>query len=201
MKTTRNAFLIALTLATAAPASETGSAGDGDLARLQGCWAARVGPRHDIQVALRIEGRRVEVRITLPQGAPYRARGELKLDEAASPRALDWIGFTGQDGQSLPEILAIYRFDGERWTVCNGGANGERPAAFEPGDGLLADVVVFERAGSDATATSASPAPSPSRPTRPLPQALASLMSGRVPPTVARLGSAAAAFLLGRNLD
>ena len=34
---------------------------------------------------------------------------------------------------------------GDTFTVCNGGMNGSRPKEFKPGDGALAEVVVFER--------------------------------------------------------
>ena len=71
--------------------------------------------------------------------------GEVKLDATTSPRQLDWINFTGADQQEFPPVLGIYAIEGDRFTVCNGGLNGSRPSEFKPGDGILAEVVVFER--------------------------------------------------------
>jgi uncharacterized protein (TIGR03067 family) len=118
---------------------------DGDLGRLQGRWAARAGARREIRVTLDIQGRQVEADIATPQGLRIRVRGELKLDETASPRNLDWIKFAGADQQELPAIPAIYKIDRDTFTVCNGGLNGSRPREFKAGDGVLADVVVFRR--------------------------------------------------------
>ena len=42
-------------------------------------------------------------------------------------------------------LLGIYTLEGNRFTVCNGGLNRSRPTEFKPGDGILAEVVVFER--------------------------------------------------------
>ena len=73
------------------------------------------------------------------------AKGEISLHEADRPRGLDWVKFTALDGQDMPEVLAIYELDGDTLRVCNGGPNNDRPKEFKPGDGALADVVVFRR--------------------------------------------------------
>ena len=119
--------------------------GGGDLARLQGCWSTTAGPRRDIGVALTVEGSEVKVRITLPRGGVLNAAGELRIDETTVPHALDWVHFRGLDGQDLPDIPAIYEFDGDTLRVCNGGPNNARPEEFKPGEGLLADVLTFRR--------------------------------------------------------
>jgi uncharacterized protein (TIGR03067 family) len=118
---------------------------DSDLGRLQGRWTARAGARREIRVALNIQGRVVDALITTPQGVRLKLRGELKLDERSSPRGLDWIKFTGADQEEFPPIPAIYKIDRDTFTVCNGGLNGPRPREFKPGDGVLAEIVVFER--------------------------------------------------------
>jgi uncharacterized protein (TIGR03067 family) len=120
---------------------------------LQGRWSARTGPRNDIRVELEVQGRRAKVVIATPQGVTIRARGVIRVDEACEPRALDWSEFRSSDGRALPDIPAIYRINERGWTVCNGGPNGARPDAFRPGEGLLASVVVFERAAPKAAAT------------------------------------------------
>ena len=87
----------------------------------------------------------VDATITTPQGIRFQVQGEVKLDETTSPRSLDWVKFTGADQQEFPPIPAIYKLDGDTFTVCNGGLNGTRPKEFKPGDGVLAEVVVFKR--------------------------------------------------------
>lgn len=117
----------------------------GDLARFQGRWVAKAGAERKLNVTLDVEGCRIKVKVTTPQGVTLRARGELSLDETTSPRTLDWIKLTGPDGSVLPEILAIYEFHGDSFRLCNGGPNNARPKAFAAGEGPLADVLKFER--------------------------------------------------------
>ncbi len=63
----------------------------------------------------------------------------------STPKSLDWVGFTGPDGQPFPELLGIYERRGDTFRVCTGGPDNPRPAAFEPGEGMLADVLTFRR--------------------------------------------------------
>ena len=117
----------------------------GDLARLQGRWKGMAGPRKEIRVVLEVKGRDVNVEIKTPKGLDFQAQGELSLDESTSPRSLDWRKFSGPDQQPLPDIAAVYKIEGDTFTVCNGGVHGSRPKDFKPGEGVLADVVVFQR--------------------------------------------------------
>ena len=103
---------------------------------------------------LEIKGSKATATIKTPHGARLLLTGEVKLDETASPRRLDWIKFTGADQQEFPPLLGIYGLKGDRFTVCNGGLNGSRPSDFKPGNGILAEVVVFEREPSLAAAKS-----------------------------------------------
>jgi len=147
-------ILLTLVAVTASLASISAVAGtesltkDSDMSRLQGRWTARAGARREIRVTLDIQGRRVDADIATPQGVRIRVRGELKLDEKSSPRSLDWIKFMGADQQEFPPIPAIYKIDRDTLTVCNGGLNGPRPREFKAGDGVLAEVVVFQRLGT-----------------------------------------------------
>ncbi len=146
-------FLSSLGTFTASVGAETPSA-ENDLARLQGRWAARAGARREVRVMLEIKGCKATATIKTPHGARLLLTGQVKLDETTSPRRLDWIKFTGADQQEFPPLLAIYTLKGDRFTVCNGGMNGSRPSDFKPGDGILAEVVVFERDRSLANAKS-----------------------------------------------
>jgi uncharacterized protein (TIGR03067 family) len=125
---------------------------DTDLGRLQGRWAARAGARREVRVVLTVQGRRVDATIKTPQGISFEVQGEVRLDETTSPRSLDWVNFTGADQQEYPQIPAIYKLDRDTFTLCNGGMNGTRPKEFKPGDGALADVVVFERERASSVA-------------------------------------------------
>jgi uncharacterized protein (TIGR03067 family) len=127
------------------------SGGPGDLGRLQGRWIARAGARHELGVELEVKGQDIRVAITTPQGLAIKVKGGLRLDEAKAPRNLDWVRLLGPDQQPLPEIAAIYKLEGQTFTVCNGGFLGARPSEFKSGDGALADVVVFRRADSMAS--------------------------------------------------
>lgn len=129
-----------------------------DLARLQGKWTARAGARKEVRVVLEIKRRKATASINTPHGVRLLLEGEIKLDASTSPRQLDWINFTGADQQEFPPLLAIYSVAGDKFTVCNGGMNGPRPTQFKAGDGILAEVIVFDRvpkvaAGKAKTAT------------------------------------------------
>lgn len=117
----------------------------GDLAGLQGTWSAAAGAKKKVVVTMEIRGRTVSVEIRPPVGAPIRATGAIRLDPKATPKALDWVGFAGLDGQAFPEILGIYELKGDTFRVCNGGPDNPRPAEFAPGEGMLADVLTFTR--------------------------------------------------------
>jgi len=136
-------FLAVLAAMPAAPSPDPDPSGD--LARLQGRWTTRAGPKGNIPVVLEVAGRRASVRITTPQGLKIHAEGSIRIDESAAPKELDWVEFTAPDGQGFPEVLGIYEFDGESLRVCNGGLHDARPDAFRPGEGLIASVLVFNK--------------------------------------------------------
>ena len=146
-----------LTLAVAvvaSPAVAEEIAVKGDLARMQGRWVTRAGERRELVVALEITGCRASVEITTPQGLKVQARGEVRVNETVVPHTLDWVGFSSADVIDLPDIPAIYKLDERGMTVCNGGPNNPRPARFQAGAGVLADLHVFERPKPTGTATS-----------------------------------------------
>jgi uncharacterized protein (TIGR03067 family) len=133
----------ALSLITAMGATD--GPGKSDLNRLQGKWTARAGARREVRVSLEIKGKQATASIKTPHGVRLLLEGEVKLDETTTPRRVDWIKFTGADQQEFPPILGIYSITGDRFTVCNGGLNWSRPSEFKAGEGILSEVVVFER--------------------------------------------------------
>ena len=136
--------IVALSVIPAVEGTQT-TPNQSDLGRLQGRWTARAGARREVRVILEINGPQATASIKTPSGVRLLLEGEVKLDESTSPRRLDWIKFTGADQQEFPPLLAIYAIDGDRFTVCNGGLNGPRPTEFKRGDGILAEVVTFQR--------------------------------------------------------
>jgi uncharacterized protein (TIGR03067 family) len=124
----------------------------GDLGRLQGCWTTTAGPGRDIAVTLGVRGRAITVDLATPQGLKISVEGEIKVDEAASPKAIDWVKLTLPDGTGLPDTLGIYEIDGDALKLCTGGPSNGRPSAFVPGAGALADVVVFTRRKAETRA-------------------------------------------------
>jgi uncharacterized protein (TIGR03067 family) len=157
------AVLLVLSVVDVHAADEVASR-DGDLGRLQGRWSAKAGARHEIHVIIEIKGRDVHAAIKTPQGLDLKVQGEVMLDETTSPRSLDWKRLTGPDQQPLPEIAAVYKIDGDTFTVCNGGFLGARPKEFKAGEGALADVVVFHRV--DAKGARIRSATTPAQPAR-----------------------------------
>src|SRR5205807_9781676 len=109
------------------------------------------GPRKGLLVDLRIDGSAAKVKVATNRGLSIQAEGEIRIDTKSSPKALDWVNFTTLDDERIPEVLAIYELVGETFRVCNAGPNNARPSEFKPGEGVLADLVVFERtpAGTD----------------------------------------------------
>jgi uncharacterized protein (TIGR03067 family) len=121
----------------------------GDLGRLQGAWTTKTGPHGRIQVSLEINGSKAQLRIVGDDGQSIEAKGELRLNDQAMPRTMDWIKFQSQDYQEIPELLGIYELSSGRFKLCTGGFYNDRPRDFKAGDGVLADVFVFERVPAD----------------------------------------------------
>ena len=117
----------------------------GDLAKLQGDWTVKAGPRRDIPVTLTIRGRTVAVDVASPLGLTIHAEGKIKINESTRPKTVDWVEFSIVDGQDMPEILGLYELTGDAFKLVNGGPNNGRPTEFKKGDGALADVLVFRR--------------------------------------------------------
>ena len=78
--------------------------------------------------------------------------GELKLDEAAVPCALDIIGLAGPNAGK--RMRAIIELDGDRLCVCYDLEQEQRPRAMRPlGDQLLLSITYARRGpGAELTA-------------------------------------------------
>jgi uncharacterized protein (TIGR03067 family) len=122
----------------------------GDLARLQGVWTAMVGPERQIPITLEVQKQKVTITGKRPNGEDVTLKGELKLDEKASPRTVDWVKFVGPQGNEAPENLGIYKLDDDTFTVCSGGPGNGRPTEFKKGDDGPPQLVTFTRKKDEA---------------------------------------------------
>jgi uncharacterized protein (TIGR03067 family) len=132
-------------LAVPALARGQEKAPEGDLAQLQGEWKGTVGPERNIPVLLTIKDKAISVKITAPDGQEYTMEGELKLDEKASPKAVDWVNFKTPAGEETQPNKGIYRLEKDKWVVCNGGPSNPRPTEFKQGEGGPPNVIELER--------------------------------------------------------
>ena len=146
----RPSCLVLVTLLIAAPSLAQDKPLEGDLAQVQGTWTAKIGPNKDLPVTLKIKGNAMIVTFTTEPGAAHTVQAELKLDEAATPKAMDWVQVT-LDGQEASNILAIYEIRGDLLKLRTRRGQGDpRPSEFlpDPGEGL--DQAVFTRQDDEA---------------------------------------------------
>lgn len=143
------ALIVASCIAAANHPASAADEPKGDLAKLQGAWTAKVGPNKDIPITLSIKDKAVEISGTRPNGEDFKLRGEIKIDEMASPKTIDWVKFTGPEGNELPDNLAIYKLEADSWTVCNGGRGNDRPTEFKAGEGGPPMLTTWTRVKAD----------------------------------------------------
>ncbi len=127
----------------------------GDLAKLQGDWKTTLGPNNDVELFLKIEGNVVSVKVKTPEDTEFDLKGEIKLDDKAKLKTIDWLKFTGPNGDAAPDNLGIYEFQGEDVHVCNGGPGNQRPTEFKTGDGGNPHEFVLKRVKDQPKAESA----------------------------------------------
>lgn len=121
----------------------------GDLAKLQGTWETRLGPKKDLPLVWVVEGDKLVAHVTRADGSKVTTRCTLKLDEKARPRALDQtkirVDFGGDVGElaSDEDSPAIYELNGDEWKLCLVPFGSPRPKAFVAGP--ESDVLVMKR--------------------------------------------------------
>ena len=92
---------------------------------------------------------------TTPEGEKRTIKGELKIDDKARPKTIDWVKFKAPDGEDLPDNLAIYELDGDTFKVCNGGPNNPRPTELKAGDEGPPNLMIFKRQKDETPAKGA----------------------------------------------
>src|SRR5207244_866457 len=120
-------LLVAIAVASLATADD--GPASGDLAKLQGKWKAKPNPDVDRSVVLEVKGTALTVSIVADRAELGLTKGEIALDEAADPKAMDWTKMA-RGGQSTKDNRAIYRLDGDTLAIRFPGPDDRRPSAF-----------------------------------------------------------------------
>jgi uncharacterized protein (TIGR03067 family) len=145
MRTTTRLALIVATAVGLANGRASADEPKGDLAKLQGTWSAKVGPNKDFPLTLIIKEDAAEIVVAWPYGDEFKLKGKVKLNDRASPKTLDWVGFTSPQGDEVPPNLGIYKLEGDSWTTCSGGPGNDRPSKFEAGEGAPPTMTTWTR--------------------------------------------------------
>lgn len=139
-------------------ADDKAKAPEGDLAKIQGTWAAMVGPQADIPIEIEIKGKAATLRLSR-NGDNIELKGELALNEKASPKTIDWMNWKSPMGDNIPVNLGIYKIDGDTMTTCSGGPGNDRPSEFKQGEAGPPNLVTYKRKKADANEKEAKDAP------------------------------------------
>ena len=97
--------------------------------------------KDEIQV-LRGDGKR-----ELKNGLSNCAWKRCTLDESASPKTIDLVGFAGKEGDQEKTYLALYTLEGDKLTICYRETGKGRPTKFES-DGDM-NLMVCERIAAE----------------------------------------------------
>jgi len=103
----------------------------GDLALIQGTWRLKSGHLNSPNETLTIQG---DVLTTTAKVARGEARyvSHIKLDEAASPKAIDFLN-PSAGSKKLPPAYGIYELDGDTLKIHKSGQGKSRASVFQDG--------------------------------------------------------------------
>jgi uncharacterized protein (TIGR03067 family) len=107
-----------------------GPAPEGDLARLQGRWTAMIGPFASVPLSLEVRGSDLTIVMTPPQGKAITLKGELRLDEKAKPKTMDWTKLSA-NGKVGPDVLSVYGLEGDTLKIQGSGPGKPRPTELK----------------------------------------------------------------------
>jgi uncharacterized protein (TIGR03067 family) len=117
----------------------------GDLGKFQGSWTGKAGANQDISINLTIQGNAVTARWERGDGTELVLKGEMRVNELANPKTVDFFNFKRSDGEETKDNLGIYAFDGDQVKICTGGPGNERPTELKAGEDGQPNLFVFTR--------------------------------------------------------
>lgn len=120
----------------------------GDVGKFQGSWTGLGGPSKNVPFTVTFAGQKATLAFEA-QGQELKIEGEYKLNEKADPKTIDWVNFKNPSGDPVPENLGIYKFDGDKITLCSGGPGNERPKEFKGGEDGPPNLQVITRVAKE----------------------------------------------------
>ncbi len=105
---------------------------DGDMARLRGSWKAMAPSGATFVLTIAEKECRLETRG--PDDKPVAIKALWKVDETTQPKTLDLTNLTREDGQALPDLMAIYVLEGDSLRICGATPGQPRPTRFAEGE-------------------------------------------------------------------
>ena len=100
----------------------------GDLAKLQGSWTTKA---HDRTIAVEFKGNKVTSKSTEDDGKAMSQSGEVVLNEEAKLKTIDFVKGKRIDGDSIPDVLGLYRVEGDKVIIAVGSPGKPRPSEFK----------------------------------------------------------------------
>ena len=143
--TLAHCFLVAI-LACWSSVSADDKPLSGDLAKLQGTWQAKTGPNGDVTADLEVQGARAVARLTQGGRELITVRGTIVLNEKAKPTTFDLV----PDGEKESMYPAIYKLEGDTFTICTGTRPTGRSKEFLAGDKGVPALKVYKRVQANA---------------------------------------------------
>ncbi len=106
---------------------------EGDLAALQGSWSAKTGPDGTWDVSMTIKGRSYKTIWPKDGTINYEIEGEIRLDEKAEPKRVDFVRQVKSTGEVVKDTAAIYAIEKDGVKLCLARPGTDRPAEFKAG--------------------------------------------------------------------
>ena len=117
----------------------------GDLALLQGTWRNQSGHLNSERETLTIRDDVLVASSKLPRGGEVRYESRIRLDETASPKAIDFID-PRVGKKALQPAYGIYELDGDTLKIHKSGIGRGRSSVFETGS-EQGSVSIWTRSG------------------------------------------------------